>query len=96
MKKLITWLMLVTFLVLVGCVTHTHQVGNGAQGNQIVEARQWYVLFGLAPLNTVDTNQMAGEAQDYEIKTEITVLDFIFNMFTSYVTVTSRTVTVKK
>jgi len=96
MKKSFLGIALVLMLILAGCATHIHQVGNGAQGNNVVEARQWYILFGLAPLNTVDTNQMAGDATDYEIKTEITVLDFIFNIFTSYVTVNSRTVTVKK
>jgi len=96
MKKSFLGVALVLMLILGGCATHIHQVGNGAQGNNVVEARQWYILFGLAPLNTVDTNQMAGDATDYEIKTEITVLDFIFNIFTSYVTVNSRTVTVKK
>lgn len=96
MKKSILGIALVLIFILAGCATHIHQVGNGAQGYEVVEARQWYILFGLAPLNTVDTNQMAGDATDYEIKTETTVLDFIFNMFTSYVTVNSRTVSVKK
>ncbi len=96
MRKLVLLFTLIAVIALVGCSANIHQVGNGAQGNQVVEARQWYILFGLAPLNVVDTNQMADEAVDYEIKTETSVMDFIFNMFTSYVTVTSRTVTVTK
>lgn len=96
MKKTVSGLMLIVMLIIVSCSTHIHQIGNGPQGYQVVEARQWYILFGLVPLNTVDTNQMSGDAKDYEIKTETTVLDFIFNIFTSYVTVSSRTVSVKK
>ena len=96
MRKIVLLLSLVAIITLIGCSANIHQVGKGAQGNQVVEARQWYFLFGLAPLNEVDTNQMAGEAADYEIKTETSALDFIFNIFTSYVTVTSRTVTVTK
>ncbi len=88
--------MLVVLIAIVGCSANIHQVGKGAQGNQVIEARQWYILFGLAPLNVVDTNQMAGDAVDYEIKTEQSALDIIFNIFTSSVTVYSRTVTVTK
>ncbi len=96
MKKVTIIILLITLLALVGCATHIHTIGKGAQGNQVVEARQWYILFGLAPLNEVDTNQMAGDAVDYEIKTEQSALDIIFNMFTSAITVYSRTVIVTK
>jgi len=96
MKKIVLLITVVAVLTLVGCSTNIHQIGNGAQGNQIMEARQWYVLFGLVPLNEVDTNQMAGGATDYEIKTEQNALDIIINMFTSAISVYSRTVTVTK
>jgi len=96
MKKIVSIIILVALIALVGCSANIHQVGKGAQGNQVIEARQWYILFGLAPLNVVDTNQMAGDAVDYEIKTEQSALDIIFNIFTSSVTVYSRTVTVTK
>ncbi|MDO9576918.1 MAG: hypothetical protein Q7J16_03455 [Candidatus Cloacimonadales bacterium] len=48
------------------------------------------------PLNEVDTNQMAGGAANYEIKTEQSAMDIIMNLFTSCVTVYSRTVTITK
>ena len=96
MKKLILLVTLVAIIGLVGCSANIHKIGKGAQGNEVMEARQWYVLFGLMPLNEVDTNQMAGGATDYEIKTEQSVMDIIINMFTSAVTVYSRTVTVTK
>jgi len=96
MKKIVTIIMLVAFIALVGCSANIHKIGKGAQGGEVIEARQWYILYGLMPLNEVDTNQMAGGAANYEIKTEQGVMDIIINMFTSCVTVGSRTVTVTK
>ena len=96
MKKIISLIMLAAFIAMIGCSANVHKIGNGAQGNNVTEARQWYVLFGLMPLNEVDTNQMAGGASNYEIKTEQSVMDIIMNMFTSVATVYSRTVTVTK
>lgn len=96
LRKLSAIILIVGILFVVGCSTHIHKVGNGAQGNDMMEMRQWYVLFGLVPLNEVNTQAMAGEANDYEIKTEHTVLDFVINIFTGVVSVNSRTVTVRK
>ena len=88
--------LIVGMLFVIGCSTHIHKIGNGAQGADLVEARQWYVLFGLIPLNEVDTNAMAGDATDYEITTQSTPLDIIINIFTGYISVSSRTVSVRK
>jgi Bor protein len=96
MKKIVSLIMLVAFIALVGCSANIHKIGKGAQGGDVISARQWYILFGLMPLNEVDTNQMAGDATNYEIKTEQGVMDIIINSFTSAVTVYSRTVTVTK
>jgi len=89
-------LILVSLLIVTGCSTHIHTIGKGPQNYEIVEARQWYILFGLVPLNTVDTKTMAAGAEDYEIKTETGPLDILMNIFTSYVTINSRTVIVTK
>lgn len=95
--KPVALLLIVVFLVtLVGCAAHTHVIGDGSQRGQKVEARQWYVLWGLVPINDVDTATMAGDAVNYTIQTEISVLDFIINIFTGIVTVNSRTVTVTR
>jgi hypothetical protein len=96
MKKLVIAMMLVTTLVIVGCSTHVHTVGAGPQSGQVSSARQWYILGGLIPLNTVDTNGMIGGASDYEIKTSKAPLDILIGMPASYITVSSRTVTVTK
>jgi len=96
MRKTIIVVMLISLLIVVGCSTHIHTVGNGPQKYETIEARQWYILFGLVPLNTVDTKTMAGSATDYEIKTEQSPLDILMNIFTGQISIHSRTVTVTK
>ena len=61
-RKLSVVLLIVGMLFVIGCATHTHKIGNGAQGFNMTEARQWYALWGLTPLNDVDTSVMAGSA----------------------------------
>jgi type II secretory pathway component PulK len=92
--KVLVVLMVVALVA--GCATHIHQVGRGAQSGQMEQQRQWYVLFGLVPINNVDTGDMAGEADDYTIKTQQSFLDVVINIFTGIVSVNSRTVTVTK
>lgn len=95
-KKLSAVLLIVGMLCVIGCATHTHVVGNGAQGTDMIESRQWYVLWGMVPINEVDTQAMAGEATDYEIITEVNLLDAIINTVLSEVSIYCRTVTVRK
>ncbi len=94
--KVSAFLLIVAFLFVIGCAAHVHQVGKGAQGNEMMEARQWYVLWGLVPINDVDTNSMVGQTTDYEIMTSITPIDFIISAFTGIITVRCRTVSVQK
>lgn len=97
MKKLSKYftIALVSFM-LVGCMSHSHVVGTGGSGTSTEEARQWYVLFGLVPINDVDTKQLAGGSANYTVKTQQSFLDVVINIFTGAVTVYSRTVTVTK
>ena len=97
MKRIIALFLIIVFIVIMaGCATHIHTIGKGPQKGEFLEQRQWYALFGLVPINKVDTHTMAGGAADYQIKTEVTPLDFIINIFTTYVTINSRTVTVTR
>lgn len=95
-----TFLTVLGFLALTllvsGCMTHYHVVGDGAKGSAVEQTRQWYALWGLIPINSVDTKTMAKGAKDYEIKTEQAPLDIIISIATSFVTVYSRTVEVKR
>lgn len=96
LKRCLAVLLILGALFIIGCSAHVHTVGNGPQGNTVIEERQWYVLFGYIPINDVDTNAMAGEATDYEIRTEQTQIDIIIGIFTGIISVHSRTVTVQK
>lgn len=96
MKNLTLLIILASIFISVNCASHIHTVGQGPSGSSRVESRQWYLLWGIVPINEVKTNEMVKEINDYEIKTEVTVLDFFLNMFTSLATVNSRTVIITK
>jgi hypothetical protein len=89
-------ILLASVIFFTGCMTHIHVIGDGAKSGNVQQERQWYVLWGLVPINKVDTKTMAKGAKDYEIKTEMSALDVVINIFTSAVTVYSRTVEVKR
>jgi hypothetical protein len=96
-RRIIGMLMIFCMLLTIGCAAHVHTIGSGPPPTAVTEeSRQWYVLWGLVPINEIDSYEMAEGAEDYEITTEITPLDFVINIFTSLVTVNSRTVKVKK
>jgi hypothetical protein len=94
-RQAATGLALAALVLTAGCSTHTHVVGTGAQEWEAQSERQWYVAFGLAELNEVDTATMAAGIEDYEITTEQTFVDGIIGALTGGI-ITARTVTVTK
>lgn len=95
-KIMITTLLALSMLLYSGCFTNIHTVGDGGSGTNEVQKRQWYILWGLVPLNVLETSEMAGDAENYTIKTEHTFLDGVIGIVTGLVTVYPKTVTVKK
>ncbi len=95
-RKLSAVFLIVAMLFIIGCAAHVHKVGKGAQGNDITVARQWYILWGIVPINEVDTNAMAEGSTDYKITTLVTPLDLAISFVLSFVTIDCRTVTVQK
>ncbi len=96
-KVLLVALAAVILLGTMGCMAHVHHVGQGSKHQGMPEmARQWYILWGIVPINNVDTGVMARGATDYTIRTWVSPLDFIINIFTGYVSIYSRTVEVLK
>ncbi len=92
-------ILLISVLVLVsftGCMTHTHIVGSGGTTGYEQTKRQWYVLWGLVPLGEVDTKALSGDVDNYLIETYVSPVDAVLNIFTSFVTIYSRTVKVTK
>ncbi len=95
-RKFSVVFLIVAMLFVIGCAAHVHKVGQGAQGNDITMARQWYVLWGLVPINEVDTNAIAEGATDYEITTLVTPLDFVISAVLGQISINCRTVSVQK
>ena len=83
-------------LVLCSCFTNTHVVGDGGAGGESIQQRHWYVLWGLVEMNKVDSASMADGVEDYTVKTDVSVVDFVINCFTSLVSVECMTTTVTK
>jgi PBP1b-binding outer membrane lipoprotein LpoB len=83
-------------LLLSSCMTLTHVVGNGATSGVSTEKKQWYALWGLVPINTVDSKAMASGASNYTIKSQVKFIDYVISAFTSIVTVNVQTVSVQK
>ncbi len=97
MKKFaVVVLILVFCFSLLGCYTIQHQVGSGASSGVKMEKKQWFILFGLIPLNEVDTKAMAAGTENYTIQTQQSFVDVVIGVFTGYVTIYPRTVTVTK
>lgn len=95
-KKFICMVMLVGMLFAgSGCMTLIHQVGDGAQGNEMVEKRQWYVLWGLVPINEVDSQELAEGASDYTVTSQVTIIDGLISAVLGWISVASQTVTVE-
>lgn len=83
-------------LTMSSCFTSEHVVGTGGSQGNSSEKKQWYVLFGLVPINKVDSKSMAGGATNYTIKVERSFIDGLIGIFTSFVSVYPQTVTVTK
>lgn len=96
MFKKIICLILVVAVIFPGCYSISHTVGEGHKTGYVESARQWYALWGLIPINNVDTKAMAKGATDYTIKTEFGALDIIISFATSWVTIYPMSVEVKK
>ena len=103
MKKQFIITCIIISMLFISCAAHVHTVGYGPQSGVKATARQYYLLWGLVPLNTVDTNEMAGtdingnQIENYEIQTQFGALDIVINwvsVFTIGGLVSSRTVTV--
>lgn len=77
-----------------GCMGHTHVVGVGPTGLGTESARQYYLLFGLVPLNSVNAQRVTGDLSSYEIQSAYSATDLLLSPLLLLFTGTSRTVTV--
>jgi hypothetical protein len=97
MKNLVIILLLVVMVLYctTGCYTFDHRVGSGGKGKNTKDKGAWFILWGLVPLNTVDSQWMAGSADNYDVTTRFTFLDVIISIFTSLVSIHKQTVSIE-
>lgn len=93
-RKFSAVLLIVAMVLVIGCVAH--RVEHGPAFNRTILEGQWYLLYGLVPLNDVDTQTMADGRRNYEITTQVTLVDFIYRTPFYPATITCRTVTVTR
>ena len=62
-------------IMLSSCNATMHTVGSGGKGDcksvgqYDVKKKQWYLFWGLLPLNKVDSKELVGDAQNYTVRT---------------------------
>lgn len=101
MKKVLCLLLCMSFvsITLSGCFTLNHTVGNGGSGQEVSSNREWYILWGLVPLNKVDGEKMALEnnlTNNYTVTSQMSFVDCLLNIVTGWVSVYGQTVKVTK
>ena len=81
-------------LLLTSCYSYTSEVGEGAQGNNQTTKWNHYVIYGLAPVGVSDSKQMAGGAENYNVRTRQTFVNGLVSSLTFGIyTPTTTTVT---
>jgi hypothetical protein len=97
MKKTISKLVIITALAFTmsSCYTYTLTVGDGPQTGVQVKKMNHYLIYGLAPLNVSDPQELAGDATDYEVKIEHTFIDGLINAITFGIYTPTTTIVTK-
>lgn len=87
-------------VLLPGCFTFTHTVGNGPANAKApvvaAEETRWFALYGIVPFDNVDSKSLANGARDYRVTTKFTFLDCVITLFTSFVTIYRQTIIIEK
>ncbi len=97
MKRLLPLVLLSLVLVATpACYTFKHTVGNGPTSGMKSQEDQWFILWGLVPLNSVDSKALVGSASNYRVTTQFTPLDVIISAFTGWITIHKQTIVVEK
>jgi len=86
-------------LFTVACYAHTHVIGTGPSTGVSYSERQYFILWGLIPLNDVNSKMMVDGAENYAIETQQSGADVLITFGANIIiptTISSRTVTVTK
>jgi hypothetical protein len=90
-------------IFLSSCSATMHTVGAGGKGDCKTvgqfdaKKKQWYIFWGLLPLNKVDSKDLAGGAQDYTVRTTTSFGDGLIAIPGSYLLgIKTQTIRVSK
>jgi hypothetical protein len=75
-------LLLCASMMLVSCYSYQFSVGEGSQTGTEVKGKNHYLIYGLAPLSTEDPKEMAGGAENYDVKIVHSFIDGLINSIT--------------
>ena len=83
----------------IGCYSLKHTVGEGGSPmGKVTVGRQWYILYGLIPLNHIDSRMFVdSQVKNYTIWTWCSPVDVLMNILLNFIiptTITSRTIEV--
>jgi len=73
MKSVLAICVLSMFLT--SCYTYTTVVGEGAQGNSETSKWNHYLIYGLAPVGVSDPNELAENAENYDVEVKHSFLN---------------------
>lgn len=82
-------------LSMTSCYTLTYAVGTGSQTGEVIQKKNHYLIYGLAPLKTSDPSKMAGDAKNYEVTIKHTFVDGLLNALTSGLYTPTTTIVIK-
>ena len=97
MKKSLLKLSLIFAIavMMTSCYTFTATIGNGPQTGTKIVSHNHYLINGLAPISTANTNELVGHTKDYSITVSHSFIDGSLAMLTSGI-YTPTTVTITK
>jgi hypothetical protein len=64
------------------CYTYTTVVGEGPKGAEQVSKWNHYLIAGLAPIDVSNPKDLAGDAQNYSVKTEQSFVNGLLSVLT--------------
>ncbi|MCX6214201.1 hypothetical protein [Spirosoma sp.] len=102
-KALLSTFVVVSGSILMSCNATMHTVGTGGPGDckspgqYDAKKKQWYIFWGLLPLNNVDSKALAGGSKNYTIRTTTSFGDGLIAIPGSYLLgIRTQTIRVSK
>lgn len=95
-KTVLFVLLIVLCAGFMGCMTtrvggDAHLAPSDTEGTLIAEKGNWYILWGLVPLNDNRTDAVVPAGKKVRVETKYTPIDFLINIFTGLVTIYTNT-----